>query len=610
MRMAGFVLTLLLAVTAAGQAPDPAYASLARAFDSLRAHQYDAAIDQFREAAAISPERADIRKNLAYTLLKTGDSEAARIEFGVAMKNDPADLHVALEYAFLCYEATADAQARKAEARRIFAQVRDASGGDAETRATAARAFENVDAPLREGIARWQKALSETAPTFSAHFELAQLAEARDELDLAATHYRAAFQMLPERKSVLLDLARVEKARGNAEGAMAALLAASRGGEPRASEMAREQLPERYPYVYEFRQALELDPKNAALRRELAYLLLEMSEKGQASRADAIEEFRRITEEIPDDTLAAAQLGLLYLGDKRNQDAMPILQKVLNSGDVAAANRVRLALNLPTVLEERKADEASADEGLDPRILGEKSYAAGFLKDAKRYFLAAREANPHDDSLALKLGWTSNLLHDDTTALGWFNVARKSDDPAVAGEAQRAYDNLRPDFELLRTTVWIYPLYSSRWSDAFGYGQVKTELRLRRTPFHLYASLRIAGDVRRTTGGIAPQSLSESAVIPALGIATNVWHGATGWFEAGSMVSYLTGSATPDYRGGLSYTRTRGVSLATEQSGWFFETTEDSVFISKFDRDLISYSQNKTGFTSSFLGSRTQTLLE
>ena len=77
-------------------------------------------------------------------------------------------------------------------------------------------------------------------------------------LRLAVTNYEAAFRLLPERKSVLLELARVEKTRGNAEGMMAALIAASRGPEPRTAELARELLPARYPYVYEFRQALEL----------------------------------------------------------------------------------------------------------------------------------------------------------------------------------------------------------------------------------------------------------------------------------------------------------------------------------------------------------------
>jgi hypothetical protein len=80
--------------------------------------------------------------------------------------------------------------------------------GDAESRATAATAFQNVDQPLESGISRWRAVLASSKPTFSAHFELAQLAEMREEYALAAANYLAAYQLLPERKSVLLDLAR------------------------------------------------------------------------------------------------------------------------------------------------------------------------------------------------------------------------------------------------------------------------------------------------------------------------------------------------------------------------------------------------------------------
>ncbi len=196
----------------------------------------------------------------------------------------------------------------------------------------------------------------------------------------------------------------------------------------------------------------------------------------------------------PDDYVAAAQLGLLYL-PTQPELAMPILRNVLTHADAATANRVRMALKMPLVLENR----ATPDSQVDPRILGERSYQAGFLKDAKRYFLVAREQNPVDASLALKLGWTNNMLHDDASALRWFDVARQSADPAIASEAARAYGNLRPGVELLRTTLWAYPLYSSRWNDLFGYGQVKTEVRLREKKVHPYVSVRFVGDARQST---------------------------------------------------------------------------------------------------------------
>jgi len=480
------------------------------------------------------------------------------------MRLDPADFHVALEYAFLCFETVENAPARKAEARRIFARIRDS--GDEESKATAAQAFRNIDEPLASGIARWQSVLATSKPTFSAHYELAQLAEQRDELDLAASSYRAAFQLSPERKSVLLELARVEKARGNTDGLMAALIAASRGAEPRAAELAREQLPERYPYVYEFRNALALDAANATVHRELAFLLLSMSEKDQALRPEAEQELQKIAGE---DDVAKKQLDLLQ------------------RADTAASSNIQLTPD-------------------DPVTMGDRSYKAGYLEDAKRYFEQAHEENPGDASIDLKLGWTSNMLHDDATALHWFDLARGSDDPAIAAEARKAYENLRPGVEFLRATVWLYPLYSSRWADLFGYGQIKTEFRQKKLPLHLYASMRLTGDARRTTGGVSPASLSESALIFAGGVSTNPWHGALAWFEAGVMVSYLNATRWPDYRGGISFARTWGASLLAEAPGWFHESTGDAVFVSHFAGDTLFYSQNRTGYTAILGANRVQ----
>ena len=141
----------------------------------------------------------------------------------------PADTQSAMEYAFLCNETK-----RVAEARRIFDRIRKTGNPVAET------AFRNIDRPLAQGIERWQRAIALGADNFSAHFELATLAEQRDELPLAAVHYEKAWRILPDRRSVLVDLGRVWQAQGRTGEATAALLAASRGGEPRAAEMARE----------------------------------------------------------------------------------------------------------------------------------------------------------------------------------------------------------------------------------------------------------------------------------------------------------------------------------------------------------------------------------
>ncbi len=409
---------------------------------------------------------------------------------------------------------------------------------------------------------------------------------------------------------MLLELARTAKAQGDSDGMIAALIAASRGPEPRTAELARERLPERYPYVYEFRAAVVLDPSNEALHKELAYLLLRMSEDGRASREDAEKEFASIVSgnsAAHEDYQCEAQLGLLYLGDHLPARAMPLLNRVLAHGDDATANRVRMALNMPTVLVERQtAQNPPEQRALDSRVLGERSYQAGFLKDALKYFTQAEEDNPLDLSIALKLGWTNNLLHDDDSALRWFGLARQSSDAAVAAEANRAWTNLHPDEKLFRTTVWLFPLFSSRWGDLFGYGQLKTEFRMKGVPVHPYASVRLTGDVRRTTSGPLPQSLSESAFITALGAATDTWHSATAWFEAGVATGYLNGNHWSDYRGGVAYAKTHGAALTAERSGWFLETDGDSVYISHFNEDLINYLQSRFGYTAPFEGARIQ----
>jgi thioredoxin-like negative regulator of GroEL len=446
------------------------------------------------------------------------------------MALDPADDQVALEYAFLCYETK-----QQITARRIFDRLRKSGN------ATASEAFQNVDRPLREGIARWKQALELSPDNFSAHEELARLAEQRDDLDLAAQQYQAAWKLRPARRDLLVDLGRVWQEQGRVEDAHAVLLAASRGGEPRVAEQARELLPARYPYVYEFENALALDPSNDALRRELAYLHLEMGNK------------------------AAAEQELKVLPER--PEPAPV-----------AAPR-----NAPQ----------------NNKLLGEQSLDKGFLNDALKYLHAAHENDPMDFEVMLKLGWAYNILKDDREAVRWFSLARNSPDAKTAAEASKAYGNLNPSLKLLRTTVWAFPTISTRWRDTFMYAQAKTELRLA-FPVHPYVSLRFIGDARgavRLGANISPQNLSESSVIVGLGLASTPWRGLMAWFEAGEALRYViphgdTGRALPDYRGGISYAKTlRGPNRL------FAETNDDGVFISRFGNDSLLYSQNRTGRT-------------
>ena len=79
------LLGLLVAATMFAQ--DAAYEPLSAAFNALRARDYDNAIVFFRKAAMLAPGRADIRKNLAYTLLKAGEKANWRLKAGTGEKS-------------------------------------------------------------------------------------------------------------------------------------------------------------------------------------------------------------------------------------------------------------------------------------------------------------------------------------------------------------------------------------------------------------------------------------------------------------------------------------------------------------------------------------------
>jgi Tfp pilus assembly protein PilF len=582
-------LLFALCPVALAQAPDPAYEVLATAYDELRARDYDSAIANFLKGIEAAPKRASIRKDLAYAYLKAGENVLARDQFREAMALDEADVETAMEYAFLCYETK-----ERVQARRVFDRIRRT--GAEPFRARAEQAFQNIDAPLAAGIERWRKAIEMGADNFSAHFELATLAEERDELDLAAEHYEKAWRSLPDRRRVLVDLGRVWKAQGRADEANAALLAASRGGEARAAEMARELLPGRYPYVAEFRRALEVDAGNAELRRELAYLLLKMDQQPKAEV-----EFQRLAETVPEDLLSATQLAFLLYGRGEVAAAQPLFDRVLAGGDEEMANRVRAVLRIPQVQARPEAQPAS----IDARVMAERSIKAGYVKDALKYLDIAHESDPGDFNVMLQLGWTYNILHQDGQAVRWFDLARKSSDALVAGEASKAWRNLRGSTELFRTTAWLFPLFSMRWRDLFSYGQVKTELRTG-GPVKPYASLRFIGDTRRTIGGVTPMYLSESAFILGLGLRTTSWRGVMAWGEAGSSIGYLTRHMTPDYRGGVSVVRGTGRRMGSETSGWFADTTIDGVFISRYGNDFLAYQQGRLGYTTALGTSQAQ----
>lgn len=627
---------VLLVLFAAGGVPAQDSVA-ARAYQAKEARQLERAVALFEEAVAAEPGNLSLRKDLAYTLLAIGQTDKARDAFGVVMQRDAKDTYTALEYAFLCHET-----GRQEEAWMLFRTLRNAA--NAEHRATATRTFDAMDAELSARIARLQSAIGQDPGNYSSHLELARAQRIRNEYAQAAAEFEKAYRLKPQFPEVLLEMADALRRSGNTERAYAALLTASRSSDAFVAEQAKSQLPNRYPYLSEFQAALAFAPSQTGLRREMAFFLLSLDRK-----QDAFAAFEQVLVSAPEDELANAQLGFLHLEQGRKDTAIPLLRKALAKGDDALRNRIREVLahegeiapadSAPVSAAAPKSELAHAapvapvpqpapaltentvdslapnlDAANTARAMGRKSYDAGFIPDAVRYYEEAHRLDPADFDTMLRLAWALNMAKRDDEALRWFALASRSPDAALASEAQTAIRNLTMPApspsaqaapagrEGIVASMWAMPMHSTRWGSTFSYAQAKLEWETKRLPVVPYFSVRFVGDTTGSIGAANPQFLSENAFILGLGARTRPWNGIVGWAEAGTTMAYLssrreaTGRMLPDYRGGISQFRLVGPSLLNARSGAFAETMNDLVYIHRFDKDTLAITRNRLGW--------------
>ncbi len=327
---------LLLAALAWFAVADPA-AEADRGYEALRAGLYDAAVASFERALEADPSLRHVRKDLAYTLLRRGDREAARDHFDRLRREDPSDETSAVEYAFLCYETR-----RVQEARRVFHMLRLAAKQESVQRA-AEEAFQNVDRPLKEGIERWTEAVRRAPQQWSAHEELASLAEMRDELSLAAEHYELAWRLRPQKHELLLSLARVWRELGREDKARAALVTAWKRGSTCVAETAREMMHGELPRDGEAVLAAPAPVQTAEILSAAPLSALEMGERslGNSFVNDAYRYLRRAVDEEPDNARAQYLLGVAANLLKRDEEAYRWFARARRSPDREIADKAQ-----------------------------------------------------------------------------------------------------------------------------------------------------------------------------------------------------------------------------------------------------------------------------
>ena len=566
------MISLLLAALLLAVPQDQPAAVLNRAYEQLRLKQYDKAVDGFRQALALDPSQVQVYKDLAYTLQKMGETEQAVEAFEAYHKARPSDYQTIMELAYLYVQVQ-----KEDRALEFFRRAMDSP--DRAQAAQARQGYQNVEGPILAEVARWSKAIEQDPQNFDARESLADAYVRHGDAARAIEQYTWLRREAPSRYRHLITLSELHSKlavtgdaksdAAHADAARAYALLAWRSPDARVAGQGRGIFngneEERYPYGPEFERALELEPWQTAIAKELAYLYLTMNRQDRA-----VPLLERVVRESPQDAQSIAQLRML------TEPAQPLAAPVESPP-------------VPVV-----APVPVQDTAQHHKELGYASLQKSYLADAAREFETALRVDPDDDQAILQLGYIYNMLHQDSTAVGWFKRALRSRDTKVATQARQAIHNLeKPRFT---TTMWALPLVSSRWDTAFGYGQIKTEWNTKKLPFRPYVSMRFEGDSTTRTGGTNPVVLSSDGVTAAVGairpLNSHTWL----WGEAGESYSAVTHRTQPDYRGGVAYAKVWGAQLFGGETGRFFDTNFDAVFLSRVNRDTIAYMQTKTGY--------------
>jgi len=204
------------------------------------------------------------------------------------------------------------------------------------------RCLSQHDEPLSAGIARWQQVLATSQPTFSAYYSLAQLAEQRDELPLAAAVTSRRFSCCRSADRYCSNWLGFGSA-----GRFRRMMARDRSlarTEPRASELRASDCPNAILCVRNSaRRGARPFQRSAAQGTGYCCCAFgrrprigDGAEKEFAAMSPTMMRYRK--------TNLCEASWTAYLGDHLQDRAMPLLNRVLAHGDEATANRVRMAL--------------------------------------------------------------------------------------------------------------------------------------------------------------------------------------------------------------------------------------------------------------------------
>ncbi|HKN48353.1 MAG TPA: tetratricopeptide repeat protein, partial [Candidatus Polarisedimenticolia bacterium] len=320
-----------------GEPADPVEALLRRGNAARQRGQIAAALDAYRGAERLAPQRYEVRLLIADTLRRTGRPDQAAGEYDAALRIDPRR-HEGYAGQAIVRRAAYDYDGAAAILEAALGRVAEIHRPDllltlAETRRRQGR--------LEEAGRLFRQVLEARPGETPIYAGLAQVAEARGDIDAAVADWDLYLKGKPDddgaalRRQELLEVkASIEALRTTAARPRGAAIPAEIGrllaiaGDARGAALS-------------FRQALEIDPENGEARRGLA---LALRDTGDGPGASA--QFRRLLRKHPRDAVALYNLvGLARAaGDlKAEESAWRALLDALPGDLVAARSFVAFA---------------------------------------------------------------------------------------------------------------------------------------------------------------------------------------------------------------------------------------------------------------------------
>jgi len=348
----GFRVAVVLLVLGAGIAPGRAETTEKQATDAValdwvrrgnearQAGRLPEALDAYRAAAGLDPERYELRILVGDTLRRMGRADEAAASYVQAVRIDPArpggytGQALILRARYQYDEAVAvvePALARVTGRNRADLLISMGETRRHEGRATEAAVF-------------FAQALAVDPTRPAAYAGQARLAEDRGDLDAAIDLWGRCIEARPDDGAATLRREELREVRAALAALRATLAVAGRGGADRAALLAEQArllavIGDEPGAAESWRATLRLDPAGIAARRGLALALFALGEDRPAAA-----EFRKVLSKAPDDGLALYHLAALArrAGDPKAEEAAWAMLVARRPDDIYGARGLAL----------------------------------------------------------------------------------------------------------------------------------------------------------------------------------------------------------------------------------------------------------------------------